>query len=108
MQCPKVEGNAIIIAEMNGGHKVVVKNFPPGNNHSELFRDMDFKILMEYDIGEPNYCTSYKAEYFLPLHLARLVLVSHFGACGYKCFASVLGNSRSLMLHLMLFNHQFI
>lgn len=91
MECPKVGGNAIIIAEKDGGHKVLVKNFPPGDNAVELFRNMNFKIPMEYCVSETNYSTSYNADCFLPVHLTQLVLVSHFGACGYKCFASVLG-----------------
>jgi len=97
MQCPLKDENAIIIAEKQGKHKLFVKHFPPEDNISELFRNTDFALPIEYSTSDSNYFTSFKKDLFLPVHLARLVLVSHFGACGYKCFSNALGDPNFLV-----------
>ena len=70
---------------------IIVKHFPPEDNISLLFRDTDFALPIEYSTSESNNFTSFKANLFVPVHLAQLVLVSHFGACGCKCFSNALG-----------------
>jgi len=93
MECPTENMKILIIAEKCNHHKVLVNIFPPDNNAYERFRHFDFRIPIEYKASMPNFFASIQKNMFLPVHLARVVPVTHFGACGYKCFSGVLGIS---------------
>jgi len=53
-----------------------------------LFQNTDFTVLLLYDFSLTKYLASFSGDnLFLPIHLARLVAVEHFGACGCKWFS---------------------
>jgi hypothetical protein len=54
------------------------------------FQHKDFTLPTSYDFPLTNYLTSFSGyNLFLPVHLARFILITIFGACGYKCFIQI-------------------
>jgi len=92
MKCPSKNSKCIVFVELINKHKMLVQQLPEGFDCHTLFENTDFTLPIFYDFELPNYLGSFSSHnIFLPVHLARLVQVTHFGACGYKCFSELLG-----------------
>jgi len=92
MSCPSKDSKCLVFVELVNKHKMLVKQMPGKQDCPTLFENTDFTVPLLYDFPITNYLASFSGDnLFLPLHLARLVVVEHFGACGYKCFSDYLG-----------------
>ena len=52
MECPSATDTgtkSFIIVEESGGHKALIKSFPPNDDIYERFTDVDFNLLIHYD-----------------------------------------------------------
>ena len=82
----------LVFVEWVNKHKMLVKQLPGHQDCPTLFKNTDFTVPLLYDFPITNYLASFSGDnLFLSLHFARLVVVEHFGACGYKCFSDYLG-----------------
>ena len=103
MTCPSKNSNCMVFVELANKHKMLVQQLPEERELHAHFQNTDFTLPILYDFSSTNYLASFSGHnFFLPVHLARLTLVTHFGACGYKCFSDILG-SLVLFFHFSLF-----
>lgn len=92
MECPSKDLKCLVFVELANKHKMLVEQLTGEKDCHIRFRDTDFTVPILYDFPLTNYLASFSGDnLFLPVHLARLYEVTHFGACGYKCFSDILG-----------------
>jgi len=92
MTCPSKNNNCMVFVELANRHKMLVQQLPGERDLHAHFQNTDFTLPILYDFPITNHLASFSGHnFFLPVHLARLTLVTHFGACGYKCFSEILG-----------------
>jgi len=90
LTCPPSNSKCLIFVELTNKHKLLVEQLPGERDCRILFQNTDFTLPISYDFNLPNYLASFTShKLFLPIHLARLIKVTHFGACGYKCFSDI-------------------
>ena len=92
MKCPSKKSKSLAFVELANKHKMLVEQLPGELDYHTFFQDTDFSLPILYNFPLINYFASFAGHnLFLPIHFARLVQVTHFGACGYKCFSDLLG-----------------
>jgi len=83
----------IYIQQCHKNHKVFVDSLTICNNDvEELFCEMDFSILIEFDVSMPDYHLAFNIDKFLPVHICRRTCTStDSGTSGYKSIGCLLG-----------------
>jgi len=103
IMCQTKHSNCLVFVELANKHKMLVEQLPGERDCLTHFQKTDFTLPIWYDFPPANYLASFPGQnLFLPVHLARLIQVTHFGACGYKCFSEILGRL-VLFFHISLF-----
>jgi len=67
-----------------------MKQMPGQQDCHDLFQNTDFTVPLLYDFPLTNYLADASGDtLFTLVHLARLFIITYFGACGYICFSDI-------------------